>query len=179
MAGSSRIKTIEPVWELEGILGADYDGMLFYPRRRSRNQERHARRRNPRPSPVHSTDLETRQIFWMAHGGVTMLEAGNMLLVVVKAVAWGSLLRVSEPVRHTEGVWVRVGAKGSLSLSTHTLPDRKIHIEQRRGHPGAPRPPRPRRPETPQRPPRERGSSPSIRSPQQAERRFEAALSVM
>ena len=26
----SRIKTIEPVWELEGILGADYDGMLFY-----------------------------------------------------------------------------------------------------------------------------------------------------
>lgn len=86
MAGSSRIKTIEPVWELEGILGADYDGMLFY-----RDDDRGIKNVMPgggiQALPVHSTDLETRQIFWMAHGGVTMLEVGNMLLVVVKAVA--------------------------------------------------------------------------------------------
>lgn len=85
MAGSSRIKSIEPVWELENILGDGYDGMLFY-----RDDDRGIKNVMPgggiQALPVYKTDMVTRQIFWMAHGGVTMLEVGNMLLVIVKAV---------------------------------------------------------------------------------------------
>jgi hypothetical protein len=75
---------IERCWELEDIMGEGYDGILFY-----RNDDRGIQNMIPgggiQALPLFMDDLKRRQIFWMAHGGVVMLEAGNMLLVIVKA----------------------------------------------------------------------------------------------
>jgi hypothetical protein len=77
---------IEQFWELEGVLGADIDAILFY-----RNDEMGILNVMPgggiKALPFHSTDVARRQILFMPHGGVLMQEVGNMLLVFVNASA--------------------------------------------------------------------------------------------
>lgn len=80
---SSRIEgEIERAFELEDVLGANVDAMLFY-----RDDAMGIQNILPgggiRSLPLHQTDIERRQIFFMPHAGVRMLEVGNNLLVYV------------------------------------------------------------------------------------------------
>lgn len=86
-ASSGRLQGgIQEAYELENILGAGVDGMLFY-----RDDPMGIVNVMPgggiQALPMYSTDITRRQIFWMAHGGVMMREVGNNLLVFVTASA--------------------------------------------------------------------------------------------
>lgn len=83
---SSRIEgKIEQAHELENVMGVGVDAMLFY-----RDDAMGIQNIIPgggiRSLPLHQTDIERRQIFFMPHGGVRMLEVGNNLLVFVQWV---------------------------------------------------------------------------------------------
>ena len=83
LLASSRLEgEIEQAWELEGILGANVDGILLY-----RDDALGIQNVIPgggiRSLPLHQTDIERRQVFFMPHAGVRMLEVGNNLLVYV------------------------------------------------------------------------------------------------
>ena len=83
---TSRIEgEIERAHELENVLGANVDAILFY-----RDDAMGIQNVLPgggiRSLGLHSTDIERRQIFFMPHGGVRMLEVGNNLLVFVNWV---------------------------------------------------------------------------------------------
>lgn len=80
---SSRIEgQIEQAHEMENVLGANIDAMLFY-----RDDAMGIQNVIPgggiRSLPLYQTDIERRQIFFMPHAGVRMLEVGNNLLVFV------------------------------------------------------------------------------------------------
>lgn len=77
---------IERAWELEDVLGEGIDAILFY-----RDDEQGISNMmvggGIKSLPLHQTDMERRQIFFIASGGVMMAEVGNNLLIFVRAAA--------------------------------------------------------------------------------------------
>lgn len=83
LLASSRLNgAIEQAHELENVMGDGVDAILFY-RDDAMGIENVLPGGGIRTLPLHQTDIDRRQVFFMPHGGVRMLEVGNNLLVFV------------------------------------------------------------------------------------------------
>jgi len=80
---NAHIDAIEEAWELEGIAGADVDGILFY--NDSQDGVSNEIPQGMTPLPAQTFGFDSITYLWMAHGGVIMRDVGGNLLLLVTA----------------------------------------------------------------------------------------------